>query len=783
MNLSFLRRLFAATFITGSILLPTANALADVIQSPEATISNINPTCCSCTNSQNNIRGFFEIPYGTNCTNFKDETSVRGTRPASDFANITCTSVASCPNPKQASQLYSTLNPPASTPSTPNMESAPRPLIVPTLGVPIPGITFSGATIEDSDIVVPFLAQYISGIYRYGVGIVGLVATIMVVYGGFQYLIGSSTGDIKTGKTLITNAVVGMILVFASYAILYTVNPALLQPGSLRLPFIVNRPIPGNENVAAVDEGNNLDGCFGTTQGAAATGDSQNTPGYFVIPVHPYAQVRGAWANLAYGPGLLTNQNVTPCATNDDQRRQPACIGTIGQGGCGPTTLAVILSSYGLLVTDPGSAVLGTAAREQSHPFDPLDAAKFAVRINARPINNGTAASIFTRASQLGPYRTRSIGTAAEASQAIRNGHLIAFLCENCTVTKNNPNGITKSWEGHYMVIHGVNANATSFQVFDVGGGSKAFITAAEIEGRSPRKVSMWEIYPTGAASGGSCASTRTSPTGAAAGQTSVSGNITRSTFTYRPAGGSPSIWPDNQAQLLYPTALTSISNPRVHAFIYIHGNNDASTPSASAAYTQLLQDALRTVAGSKNIVIMAPHKNLSSFAGFNLHTFYAEAQAALARVLPGATIADVVVGGHSGATCNSPVPMISAASNPLPGQRGVIAYDGCLGDVLRRSNFNPSGQAIYLNPDIGGGMGGSVQGGRPRNEIVRTEWGLRQVSCPPCVATAGATAACYSKDTGGSGEIFSFETRYGHGPSVGKMSQIAFCAFYNNDR
>lgn len=232
MNLSFLRRLFAATFITGSILLPTANALADVIQSPEATISNINPTCCNCVNAQNNIRGFFEIPHGTNCTNFKDETSVRGTRPASDFANITCTSVASCPNPKQASQLYTTLN----TAPQPNIPAAPpRPLVTPTLSVPIPGLTLGPATRQGDTVSVPFLSQYISGIYRYGIGIVGLVSTIMAIYGGFRYLLGASTGDIKTGKTIMTNAVVGMVLVFASYAIIYTINPELTQLKALEL--------------------------------------------------------------------------------------------------------------------------------------------------------------------------------------------------------------------------------------------------------------------------------------------------------------------------------------------------------------------------------------------------------------------------------------------------------------------------------------------------------------------------------------------------------------------
>jgi len=70
------------------------------------------------------------------------------------------------------------------------------------------------------------LADYINEAYRFGVGVVLIVAIVMVVWGGFRYLIGSSMGDIARGKEIIRDAIVGMLLVLGAYTILQVVNPA-----------------------------------------------------------------------------------------------------------------------------------------------------------------------------------------------------------------------------------------------------------------------------------------------------------------------------------------------------------------------------------------------------------------------------------------------------------------------------------------------------------------------------------------------------------------------------
>ncbi len=108
----------------------------------------------------------------------------------------------------------------------------------PTLGVPVPGLEFSAPYRSGSDVVIPFLGQYIAAMYRYAVGISVIVAIVMVVYGAFRYLIGSIPGDVKRGKTIMIDAIAGMLITLAAFLILETANPATLKLDALRVPFV-----------------------------------------------------------------------------------------------------------------------------------------------------------------------------------------------------------------------------------------------------------------------------------------------------------------------------------------------------------------------------------------------------------------------------------------------------------------------------------------------------------------------------------------------------------------
>lgn len=83
-----------------------------------------------------------------------------------------------------------------------------------TLGVPIAGVS-----------QVSGLGEYINTAYKYLASIVLVVAIVMVVYGGFIYLVGSAgISSIQRGKQIMKDAILGMVVVLAAYAILNTVN-------------------------------------------------------------------------------------------------------------------------------------------------------------------------------------------------------------------------------------------------------------------------------------------------------------------------------------------------------------------------------------------------------------------------------------------------------------------------------------------------------------------------------------------------------------------------------
>jgi|GEM_PF-6659362 len=78
------------------------------------------------------------------------------------------------------------------------------------------------------------LAQYIGIIYNFLISIVGMVAAVAMIIGGFQYLTSAGdSGKIGAAKSRMANALIGLVLALGAYTILNTINPRLLQ---LKLP-------------------------------------------------------------------------------------------------------------------------------------------------------------------------------------------------------------------------------------------------------------------------------------------------------------------------------------------------------------------------------------------------------------------------------------------------------------------------------------------------------------------------------------------------------------------
>ncbi len=214
-------------------------------------------------------------------------------------ADVTCLGSTSC----LAETVPTTPTPSPTTPATTapaGAEQRPFTPITPELGVPIPGLSISPAIQQNGMVSVPFLSQYIAGAYRYGIRIAIVAAMVMVVYGGFRYLVGAGLGDVKRGKEMILDAVVGLIIVLGAYLILATVSPATLTLPTLELSIVQQEDVDIAQLTTRVPTG----------QGDTDTGGAY-TPSNTSCPVQ----------NLPNGCGSQGVQSCNDMPPGRDQRK------------------------------------------------------------------------------------------------------------------------------------------------------------------------------------------------------------------------------------------------------------------------------------------------------------------------------------------------------------------------------------------------------------------------------------------------------------------------------
>jgi hypothetical protein len=75
----------------------------------------------------------------------------------------------------------------------------------------------------------PNIVQIILSIVGVALSVLGVIFLVLIIYAGYNYLIaGGDEGKIETAKHTITRAVIGLIIVLASVAIVEFVVPNLL---------------------------------------------------------------------------------------------------------------------------------------------------------------------------------------------------------------------------------------------------------------------------------------------------------------------------------------------------------------------------------------------------------------------------------------------------------------------------------------------------------------------------------------------------------------------------
>ena len=80
--------------------------------------------------------------------------------------------------------------------------------------VPLPGVELNGGN---------NLSGYLSALFRIGIGVAAVLAVIMIMIGGFQYMGSDSVTSKSEGRERITGAILGLMLLLFSVVLLQTI--------------------------------------------------------------------------------------------------------------------------------------------------------------------------------------------------------------------------------------------------------------------------------------------------------------------------------------------------------------------------------------------------------------------------------------------------------------------------------------------------------------------------------------------------------------------------------
>jgi hypothetical protein len=183
--------------------------------------------------------------------------------------------------------------------------------------------------------------------------------------------------------------------------------------------------------------------------------------------LHRYEQFDRAWKNVVYGnrPGDTT----------------------IGQAGCGPTSLAIVLQ---YLMNN------GLRPRNACHVVSPLETAKYAAT-HGRVSGHGTAGDpMINGIKKRWPGFDGVRVDLSQATELIEEGKLILFLCKGCK--GKNYRGKPIGYGGHYMVLAGVGSGLgpkRTFYVVDPGRNERHAMRSITYSELQRHVTGFWWVY------------------------------------------------------------------------------------------------------------------------------------------------------------------------------------------------------------------------------------------------------------------------------------------------
>lgn len=287
--------------------------------------------------------------------------------------------------------------------------------IKPSPKVELPGLNFSQEpkVVEEGGttyLYIPYFGEYMAAIYKYAVIVAGILSVVIIMFGGFTWLTsGGSPEKITEAKKYIVGAITGLIIASGSYALLYTINPNLVQFKSLKVAYNMPKTI---EDVVG-----------DLTQDLSPLDETFTPSPTANVPL--FKQWKNPWRDSPFG----------------------AC-GTVKSSGCGPTSLAMVLKKYGY---DVNPAIMAQEWASLGYRKCPSPAP---TDDECSGCGNTGHGGMFTDKTFLEKYKMKSssLGTNKDSIiKTLQSGKPVIASMSKSIFTAN----------AHFIVLTGINADGT----------------------------------------------------------------------------------------------------------------------------------------------------------------------------------------------------------------------------------------------------------------------------------------------------------------------------------
>lgn len=142
--------------------------------------------------------------------------------------------------------------------STPTISN---PLDNPELSVKVPGLTLSDSTCDADGCSTPWLADYIQGLYQYGIGAIAILAVIGLMIGGILWTTSAGNQErVGDARKWVGGSLMGVLISVTAYTVLTIINPALIELSPIKIGYIAQEIIkeeqpdtPGTNAPGATD--------------------------------------------------------------------------------------------------------------------------------------------------------------------------------------------------------------------------------------------------------------------------------------------------------------------------------------------------------------------------------------------------------------------------------------------------------------------------------------------------------------------------------------------------